>query len=90
MAAPLAPVAGIALKYLTVAAAGYALARMLPNVSPDARAEAAMDAMPDGFNASADDEATRAGFRFRRAIRIGTVGAKIDAAMLARLKVSRA
>ena len=89
MPAPFAPVAGVALKYLTVAAAGYALARMLPNVAPDPRAEAAMDEMPDGFNASADEEATRAGFRLRRAIRIGTVGAKIDAALLARLKVAR-
>ncbi len=90
MAAPLAPAAGIALKYLTIAAAGYAFARMLPNTAPDARAEAALDAMPDGLNASADDEATRASFRWRKVLRIGTIGATIDAAVLARLKVTRA
>lgn len=89
MAAPLLPVAGIAMKYVTVAAAGYALARMLPRVEPDPRAEAAMEAMPDGLSASADDTATRASFRWRKALRVGSVGAKIDAALLARLKVTR-
>ena len=52
MAAPLLPAAGIAMKYVTVAAAGYALARMLPSVDPDPRAEAAIDDMPDGLSAS--------------------------------------
>lgn len=89
MPAPLVPAAGIAMKYLTVAAAGYALARMMPSVTPDPRAEAALDAMPDGLNASADDSATRAGFRWRKALRVGTLGAQVDAAVLARLKVSR-
>lgn len=89
MVAPLVPAAGIAMKYLTIAAAGYALARMLPNVAPDPRAEAAMDAMPDGLSASADEQATRASFRWRQALRIGTVGARIDAGVMARLKVSR-
>ena len=45
---------------------------------------------PMGSAPRADDTATRASFRWRKALRIGTVGAKVDAAVLARLKVTRA
>ncbi|MEM9318278.1 MAG: hypothetical protein AAGA70_04650 [Pseudomonadota bacterium] len=89
MAAPLAPVAGIALKYAAAAATGYLLARALPAGDADPRADAAMDAMPDGLTASADDNAARAGFRWRRAVKLGAVGAQIDAALLGRLRVRR-
>ena len=90
MAGPLAPVAGIALKYAVVAAAGYVLARSLPSRDPDPRAEAALDDLPEGLAASACDEATRASWRWRGTVRLGTIGARIDAGLLARLRVNRA
>lgn len=89
MAAQILPVAGIALKYAGIAAAGYTLARMLPRKSPDPRAEAALDDLPEGLDASADDQAARGSFRIRRAVKFGRFGARLDAALLSRIKVTR-
>ncbi|MEM9756315.1 MAG: hypothetical protein AAF914_09990 [Pseudomonadota bacterium] len=89
MPAPIAPVAGIALKYAAIAAAGFLVARALPAGKPDPRAEAAMDDMPDGLSLSADDDAARAAMRWRRTLRLGAVGAQIDAAFLGRLRMRR-
>ncbi|MEM1272384.1 MAG: hypothetical protein AAGF88_01135 [Pseudomonadota bacterium] len=90
MAAPIAPIAGIALKYAAVLACGYLIARRLPERAPDPRADGAMDDMADGFAASADENTVRAGMRWRRAVKIGAVGARIDAAVLTRFRVTRA
>ncbi|MBF9029502.1 hypothetical protein HKCCE3408_03750 [Rhodobacterales bacterium HKCCE3408] len=90
MAAPLAPAAGIVLKYAAIAAAGYLLARSLPQDAPDLRAEAALDDMPDGIGVSAQDGTSRARARWRRTVTLGTAGLRFDAGLIARLKVARA
>ncbi|MBF9034936.1 hypothetical protein HKCCE2091_11855 [Rhodobacterales bacterium HKCCE2091] len=90
MAAPFAPVAGIALKYAALAAAGFLAARMLPPKQTDPRFDAALDAMPDGVTLSGGSDTARAGLRLRRALRLGTGGLKLDAGVLARIRVSRA
>lgn len=89
MPAIFSPLAGIAVRYAAFALAGYALAKGLPKGEPDARAEAAMNDLPDGLGVSSDDGAARASGRLRRSFRLGAQGVKIDAGFLARLKVSR-
>ena len=94
MALPIAPIAGLALRYGAVALAGYALARQIPSGRVDQRAEDALDDTPEGVHARrpADrpGQANVAG-RFRRVVRLGAdgPGVEIDAAGLARIRIRR-
>jgi hypothetical protein len=81
MPLPLAPIAGLALRYGAVALAAYALARRLPRGRTDQRAEDALDDLPEG--ASAHRPADRPGqmnmqARFRRVVRLGADGPGLD------------
>ena len=91
MALPLAPVAGIALKYGTVALATYAVARRAGGGRRDQRAEDALDEVEEGLTLRRDGEDTAATGRFRRVIRIGQTGPgfEFDIASITRIRVRR-
>ncbi len=91
MPLPLPPLAGLALKYGTMALAGYALARATSHGRLDQRLEDIMDATPEGATLRTDDGQANATFRWRRAFRMNTTGRglSVDAIALTRLKVKR-
>lgn len=93
MALPLAPIAGIALRYGAVALAAYAATRAMTPGSTDQRAEDAMDSLPEGLTAHSprDREQMNGTARFRRVIRLGTngPGVEIDAVALGRIRFRR-
>lgn len=94
MPLPLAPLAGLALRYGAVALAAWALARRMPPGRSDQRAEDALDDLAEG--AAAHRPADRPGqvnaqARFRRVVRLGTKGPGVDfdAAAIARLRMRK-
>ncbi len=92
MALPVAPLAGLMLRYGAVALAAYVLARRVAPGRTDQRAEDAMDATPDGLTAHRprDREQMNATARFRRVLRFGDRrGIEIDAVALGRLRIRR-
>ncbi|MBC7156448.1 MAG: hypothetical protein H5U20_02915 [Rhodobacteraceae bacterium] len=95
MPLPLAPIAGLALRYGAVALAGYALARSLPRGRIDQRAEDALDEMDEGvaFVRPADRPGqTNAAARLRRVIRVGATGPawEVEAAGFCRVRIRKA
>ncbi len=93
MPLPLAPAAVLAVKYGSVALAGFLLARRVQRGALDQRAEDALDRLPEGMTAlrPGDRDQANATARFRRVIRLGADGPgfEIDAAALGRLRVRR-
>jgi len=100
MPLPLAPFIPVALRLGAVAAAGFALRRVLVTRiaagRTDQRAEDALDDVADGLALHRPaDRATEAvtqtntAGRLRRTIRWGRHGIEIDAALLARLRLRR-
>ncbi|PQO22516.1 hypothetical protein C2I36_12515 [Rhodobacteraceae bacterium WD3A24] len=93
MAFPLAPVAGIALRYGVVALAAYGVARRVGPARVDQRVEDAFDEVPEGIGASRapDRGQVNAAGRMRRVIRLGRngPGVEIDLAGLGRLRMRR-
>lgn len=78
---PLAPVAGLALRYGAVALAAYALARRMPRGRTDQRAEDALDELPEGVSAQRPTDSpgqVNIQARFRRILRLGDTGPGID------------
>ena len=81
MPLPVAPIAGLALRYGAVALATYAIARNLPQGRTDQRTEDAFDDLADGVavHRPADRPGqTNAQVRFRRVIRLGTTGPAVE------------
>ncbi len=91
MAAPLLPVAGLILRYGTVALAGYAMARQLSPGRRDQRAEDALDELEEGITWRSEPGQTNSTARFCRTIRIGRSGPgfKIDAALTGRIRIRK-
>ncbi len=93
MALPIAPIAGLALRYGAVALAGYALSRRIERGRTDQRAEDALDDVPEGLTAhrAADREQFNAAGRFRRIVRLGIDGPgfEVEAVALGRLRFRR-
>lgn len=91
MPLPLAPITALALRYGTVALAGYAIARSVELARRDQRAEDALDDVPEGLAARRETEQVNATGRFRRVIRLGSAGpgVEIDATALGRLRFRR-
>lgn len=93
MALPLAPIAGVALRYGAVALAAYALTRRAGPGRVDQRAEDAMDDLPEGFTAHRprDRDQVNASGRVRRVIRLGAAGpgVEIDLSTLTRIRFRR-
>lgn len=95
MPLPLAPIAGIAFRYGSVALAAYAIRRALKaNMNTgrtDQRAEDAMDEMDEGLamHRPRDRSQTNAAARYRRVIRWGGKAIEIDASALARFRIRK-
>jgi hypothetical protein len=88
MALPLAPVAGVVLRYGLVAATAYAVARRTQNAARDQRAEDALDRVDEGMSWRRDDDQLNANARWRRVIRLGSdgPGIEIDATSISRIR----
>ena len=93
MALPLAPIAGVALRYGTVALAAYALSRRIQISQTDQRAEDSMDSLAEGLSAHRpkDRDQVNGAVRFRRVIRLGAdgPGLEVDMAALGRIAIRR-
>ena len=97
MPLPLAPLVGIAVKYGTVALAGYALARQVGGGRTDQRAHDALDDLPEGATVhiprdrrDSEHSVTATG-RLRRVFRVAgsRAGWELDAAVIGRLRLRR-
>ncbi|MEM6896796.1 MAG: hypothetical protein AAF576_05420, partial [Pseudomonadota bacterium] len=71
MAIPLAPIAGVALRYGAVALAAYAATRTIPQLRRDQPTEDALDQVEEGIETRRDPEQMNATARFRRVVRLG-------------------
>lgn len=93
MALPLAPLAGMALKYGAVALASYALSRQITPGAVLQRHEDTLDTLPEGatLRRPEDREQINGTFRFRRVVRFGVSGPglDIDASVLGRFRIKR-
>ncbi|MGY6634342.1 MAG: hypothetical protein ACXIU8_11455 [Alkalilacustris sp.] len=93
MALPLAPIAGVALRYGAVALAAYVLTRQRNPGRTDQRAEDAFDDLPEGVSAHRprDRDQINGAARVRRVIRLGHAGpgVEIDLTALGRLRFRR-
>ena len=95
MALPLAPIAGVALRYGAVALVAYVATRRgrVPRGRTDQRAEDAMDELPEGVTAhhAADRDQYNGTAHFRRTVRVGPhgPGVEIDISALGRLRLRR-
>lgn len=93
MPLPLAPIAGFALRYGTIAAVTYMASRRIQTSRTDQAAEDAMDKVHDGVSAHRckDRPQANAAGRFRRVIRVGRAGPgiEIDATAMGRFRVRR-
>lgn len=93
MALPLAPIAGVALRYGAVALAAYVLTRQVGRGRVDQRTEDALDEMPEGITAHRphDRDQINGAARFRRVVRLGLQGpgVEIDASALGRIRFRR-
>lgn len=95
MPLPLAPLAGIALKYGTVALAAWGAQRALRAAvtlgRTDQRAEDALDDLPEGATAHhpRDRDQRNAALRLRRRIHFAGQDWDFDASMIARLRLRR-
>ena len=93
MPLPLAPIAGFALRYGTIAAVTYMASRKIQVSRTDQATEDALDKVYDGVSAHRCKDAPQANAagRFRRVIRVGRTGPgiEIDATILGRFRVRR-
>ncbi len=88
MPLPLAPIAGIALRYGVVAVATYAVTRRIERGHFDQRSEDAMDDINEGISLRRKPEQVNATVRYRRVVRLGTngPGVEIDVTTLGRIR----
>lgn len=91
MPLPLAPIAGIALRYGAVAIAAYAITKSVERGFFDQRGEAAMDDVNEGLSLRRADNQLNGTARIRRRIKLGARGAgiEIDITALGRIRVRR-
>ncbi len=91
MAIPIAPIAGVALRYGAVAVATYAATRALSPGRLDQHVEDAMDDTPEGLTLHKSDGQANGTARWSRTIRLGNAGpgVEVDVTGFARVKVRR-
>jgi len=91
MPLPVAPIAGLALRYGAVAVATYVVARRTGMARRDQRSEDAMDETEEGLHIRRDREQMNASGRLRRVVRLGPngPGVEVDATTLARIRIRR-
>lgn len=80
MALPLAPIAGVALRYGVVALVAYVATRQIGRGRTDQRVEDAMDELPEGVTAHRphDRDQINGAARFRRVVRLGVRGPGVE------------
>ena len=88
MPLPLAPIAGIAVRYGVVALATYSIARKVERAHFDQRGQDAMDDVSEGLSVRKEPEQVHGAGRFCRTVRIGAngPGLEIDLTALGRVK----
>ena len=91
MALPLAPLAGVALKYGAIALVAYAVTRLVPKSHCDQAQDSILDGIKEGLEARRDAKQVNITGRWRRTVRIlpSGPGIEIDATMFSRLKVKK-
>ena len=91
MPLPLAPVAGIALRYGVVALTAYTIARKVGRGHFDQRADEAMDDVNEGLTLRREKEQLNTTARYHRTIRFGTngPGVEIDITALGRIRLRK-
>ncbi|HDR29565.1 hypothetical protein [Rhodovulum sp.] len=91
MPLPIAPIAGVALRYGALALAAYAITRYSTPLRRDQRSEDAMDELHEGVHFRRDSEQVNGGARMKRTIRVGPAGPgiEIDASALGRIRFRR-
>ena len=91
MPLPLAPIAGIALRYGVVAIATYAVTRRIDRGHFDQRGEEAMDDVIEGLSIRREKEQLNGAARYRRIIRLGKngPGVEIDVTTLGRIRFKK-
>ncbi len=91
MPLPLAPIAGIALRYGAVAVASYAITRGIQRGFFDQRGEDAMDDVNEGLSVRHSSDQLNGTGRFRRKIRFGAngPGVEIDVTALGRIRLRK-
>lgn len=91
MALPLAPIAGLALRYGAVALTAYAIARVAERGHRDQRAEDALDDLPEGIRVRRETDRVSGAGRFVRTVRVGPggPGIEIDATAITRIRFRR-
>jgi len=91
MALPLAPIAGIAMRYGLVALTTYAVVRATPQMRRNQMTEDTFDELHEGVSARRDGSQANAAARFKRTIRLGRTGpgVEVDFAALGRLRITR-
>lgn len=78
MALPIAPLAGVALRYCAVALAAYALTQRAHAAPRDQKAEDALDRMPEGFGVRGAADSVSATGRMARTFALGSSGPAIE------------
>lgn len=90
MPLPIAPIAGLALRYGAVAVTTYALTRRISiqRGHYDQRGEEAMDDIGEGISVRREPEQVNGATRFRRVLRVGQdgPGIEIDITALGRIR----
>ncbi len=91
MPLPLAPIAGLALRYGSVAVAAYALTARVERGRRDQRAEDALDELGEGATLRREPGQASATTRFRRVFRLGPdrPGVEIDFASISRFRIRK-
>ena len=91
MALPLAPLAGVALRYGAIALAAYAATRLVPKLRHDKARDDILDGIDEGLEARRGARQVNITGRWKRTIRIrpSGPGIEIDATMFSRLKVKK-
>lgn len=92
MALPLAPIAGVALRYAAVAGTAYLVTRRMERGRLSQPVEDEMDDTPEGMTARRYNGQLNATARLKRVVRLGHrgPGVSVDATLLGRLKIRRA
>jgi hypothetical protein len=91
MPLPLAPIAGIAIRYGAVALATYAVTRSVERGFFDQRGEEAMDDLNEGISVRRGPEQLNGTARFKRTVRLGRNGPgfEIDITTLGRVRFKK-
>jgi len=91
MPLPLAPIAGIAVRYGVMAVATYVVTRQIGRGFRDQRGEDALDDINEGLSLRRHGDQINGTGKFKRTIRLGTSGPgiEIDVSALGRLRVRR-